>query len=605
MAQPATPAPRARAARRALRAPNKGRAVTVLGFALFVATNETIVAGGVFPFLPLEMQATGAMTLFHAVLTLAFTLCLGAGAAASYRRPRLASLFPIRTASAVYVLGWAALTAWVYLPQRANVLCPLAAALIGVGIALFSLMWECVFAAQRPEPSNRAMLMGTALAPVMYLGFNLLPIAIAAALVPLVFMPLFALALTLSAREVGNGRANPAFRGEPTERPRAYRRLLKDYWGVAFSVGMLAFACGAVRALALATPQVGVTVNNLSMLALCVAACALLALWQRKPLRLNVALAFYALFPFITTAFALLPVAPAGYLGVLACALYAIYNCSISLVMIQCAQASRDRVMNPLFVYGFVAGVVYALHGLGFLGGSAVEALAGAGAGAADLPLETFALLGTYGLGIVFFVAQGGFSAAFSPGRLSAGNIEFVTTSASGLRHRPSSPAPASAGGAGAGAGSAGAGAGGSREGANARSARAGAVPMPAGGTRDARAAGAAARPDGTAAGAGGRGARPGGGGTRLAGGGTAFLDRTSKQCLMLQRQYKLSDRETQIVDCIARGSTVAVIAKTFSISENTVRTHTKRLYSKLGIHKKQELLELVARYDPSTLVDS
>ena len=35
---------------------------------------------------------------------------------------------------------------------------------------------------------------------------------------------------------------------------------------------------------------------------------------------------------------------------------------------------------------------------------------------------------------------------------------------------------------------------------------------------------------------------------------------------------------------------------------ENTVRTHTKRLYTKLDIHKKRQLVELVGTFDANAL---
>ena len=38
----------------------------------------------------------------------------------------------------------------------------------------------------------------------------------------------------------------------------------------------------------------------------------------------------------------------------------------------------------------------------------------------------------------------------------------------------------------------------------------------------------------------------------------------------------------------------VARIAEMLVVSENTIRTHSKRIYAKLDIHKKQELLVLI-----------
>ena len=39
------------------------------------------------------------------------------------------------------------------------------------------------------------------------------------------------------------------------------------------------------------------------------------------------------------------------------------------------------------------------------------------------------------------------------------------------------------------------------------------------------------------------------------------------------------------------QGFTIAAIAEELFISENTVKTHMRRLYAKLDIHKKQQLL--------------
>ena len=44
------------------------------------------------------------------------------------------------------------------------------------------------------------------------------------------------------------------------------------------------------------------------------------------------------------------------------------------------------------------------------------------------------------------------------------------------------------------------------------------------------------------------------------------------------------------------RGRTGAYIAETLVISENTARGHVRRLYTKLGVHSRQELIDLVER---------
>lgn len=62
-----------------------------------------------------------------------------------------------------------------------------------------------------------------------------------------------------------------------------------------------------------------------------------------------------------------------------------------------------------------------------------------------------------------------------------------------------------------------------------------------------------------------------------------------------LTEMYQLSKREIDVVVLLAGGRTVKHISKTLFISENTVRGHMKNIYQKLGVHKKQEMLDLLA----------
>ena len=66
-----------------------------------------------------------------------------------------------------------------------------------------------------------------------------------------------------------------------------------------------------------------------------------------------------------------------------------------------------------------------------------------------------------------------------------------------------------------------------------------------------------------------------------------------------MKEDFGLSTREAEVADLLARGETVARIAEALFVSENTVRTHTKRIYAKLDIHKKQQLRDLVDSYVP------
>ncbi len=56
----------------------------------------------------------------------------------------------------------------------------------------------------------------------------------------------------------------------------------------------------------------------------------------------------------------------------------------------------------------------------------------------------------------------------------------------------------------------------------------------------------------------------------------------------------KLSKREKDIFIYLLQGRSAPYIAESEYISLNTVRTHMKRIYSKTGVHKREELLDLI-----------
>ena len=73
-----------------------------------------------------------------------------------------------------------------------------------------------------------------------------------------------------------------------------------------------------------------------------------------------------------------------------------------------------------------------------------------------------------------------------------------------------------------------------------------------------------------------------------------ALFDALGHACAELGREAGLTDREGQIMQLICQGRSKGYIAENLCISENTVRSHARHLYAKLGVHSKQELLDLM-----------
>lgn len=539
--------------------------VASLGYGLFLAINAASVWGGVFPFLPLAFQTTDVMLWFFGAESLAFTATFLASAAGTYFFPAETRHFMVKAVSVPYMGGWCLLIGAMYLPRAAVALAGVGGALLGVGSAGFYMLWQRLFASQDAREGMGNLIAGTAWAAVLYFALYLIPVAVTAYLIPCVFLPLFGLAVVLKSRTIDLDQ--PMFEDAPREHPRTYRHVLSTIWRAALSLGTLGFCTGVMRSLAIGDPSVGTFVNALSMGAMLVAAVTLLAVWAGKSLRINVATSYRVFFPVVTTAFLLLPLLGAAYAEALAAGLYALWSVAIMLMMIQCAQVSRDGGINPVFIYGVFGGIMYALHDVGFLGGSLLEGIAvsiGRGGGTTSLVLVTMAAL--YLLGIMYFIGQGGFRGALADA--SVNEIELLALARNG-QARPGS--------------NAGAGTSCLAEPASSPNERDARKPSPTPALEPSPAPAPTPSPASAAP----------------SRGGTAFRDRFSKQMAAVREFYGLSAREAEVAELIARGNTVAHIAELLFVSENTVRTHSKRIYVKLDIHKRQELIDLVESFEP------
>ena len=549
--------------------------VCALGYGLFLAVNAAGVWGGVFPFLPIEFQTPQYLLAFFTAQSLVFVLSFLASAFGVYFYPKPTRRFEVALPATPYFLGWMCIIAALYAPAAARVLVAASGALLGLGSAGFYMLWQRIMAGLDQETGAHDLILGTAYSAVIYFSLHLIPGALTALLIPLVFLPLFCLCIVLTRRKVDRSQA--LYVDVPREHPKAYRRVLATSAVSALSIGALALCCGIVRSLAVESPSVGAVVNIVAMAASLVVALVLLALWQQRNLVLNVVTVFRVLFPFAMTMFLLIVVLGRDSLSFFGGAVYAFYSGTIMLMMLQCMQISRDDGINPVFIYGAFGTIVYAMHDVGFLGGRAV-------AGGAFMGLEPHVMASVTGmwlLAIIYFVSQGGFGQMKNEARLRMASIELISLNASprskGRSHiaaLPSAmtPIPVLA----------------VIENPDETSS----VAMP----RNSEPAASANRQEEVAT------ERPADAraGAWIDGPEPDVRDRVSKQCLVLQQQYRLSSREREVAELLARGNSAAGVAERLVVSENTVKTHMQRIYGKLGIHKKQELLDLVESMDPA-----
>ena len=246
--------------------------------------------------------------------------------------------------------GWCCLIAAIYLDAWALPLVVSGGALLGLGSAGFYMLWQRLFASQDSDTGNRDLIKGTLYAAVLYFSLYLIPQAVTAFLIPLVFLPLFGLTIVLKSREIDLDQA--MFQDVPRDHPLVYQRLVNDYWAKRAMRGRAGVLHGHHALPGHRRAGGGITreraVDGRIVDRGYIAAGAVAA---QEPQRERGG-RYRVFFPFVITSFLLLPFLPEEYARWLAGGLYAVYSVAIMLMMIQCAQASRDRGINPVFIYG-------------------------------------------------------------------------------------------------------------------------------------------------------------------------------------------------------------------------------------------------------------
>lgn len=66
--------------------------------------------------------------------------------------------------------------------------------------------------------------------------------------------------------------------------------------------------------------------------------------------------------------------------------------------------------------------------------------------------------------------------------------------------------------------------------------------------------------------------------------------------CRSMAERFGLSARETEVMVYLANGRTVPYIQDKLTISQNTVKTHVRNIYRKMGVKGKQELLDVIEK---------
>lgn len=312
----------------------------------------------------------------------------------------------------------------------------------------------------------------------------------------------------------------------------SYLHGVRSFWRSALYCGAFAFLGGLVRFLAVDTEAMTL-INYCSALAGLLAPIVLMVLWRFRTVRYNIDGVFRLAFPLLVISLGLLPfVGSSVPFLALAALLYMTYSfLSLSLQALS-IQIAHDYGIDPVFCFSFQTLVCLLTQGAGY----ALGACAPIGAAFGVPPLAVMALGSVCFLALVLYGTR-----AFYPSKSEESRpVEFLSLAL----------------------------------GRNGQS-RMDATPVVL--EEEGDVASGEKKPMGSSE------TMP-----------PHYEDKTALRCDLIGRKYALSQREMEIMLLFARGNTISSVAEELFISENTVKTHMRRLYMKLGIHKKQELFALI-----------
>ena len=70
--------------------------------------------------------------------------------------------------------------------------------------------------------------------------------------------------------------------------------------------------------------------------------------------------------------------------------------------------------------------------------------------------------------------------------------------------------------------------------------------------------------------------------------------DARRARCAVVAHEHGLTEREADVLALLAQGRDTASICEALSLSKNTVKSYRKDIYLKLGVHNRQEIIDLV-----------
>ena len=517
-------------------ASRKSAVICAVVYGLFLMCTSVLLWGGFLGVMPPQIDGAYRAASYFAC-AFAHPAGLFAVGAASYARPASREWRHPVVALALVVFAAGLLSFQVQTGFCSPLMGALTGGLLGLASALFFCVLQELVASLRVYVAGIVVFSAAAISAGAYLLIGVLPSSVSVWIVLFACFPLVAV-LCVTAYRWSMQFRHPMFHASPSKNHGKLARAAVDLWRPLLCIAFSALLIGIIRADTIIDESALGDVNNSGMLGLLLASVVLLGCWRVIYARTLLSKLQLLIFPLIATSFLLLPFLTGESRGVFVSLAFTVFSNTSSLMVVTCARTARMYAIPPVLVFGVFSGVVY----LALACGALLSYSFGGLSGASTLWLFAIALVAIYVLSMALTLGTRltdgvrRSKAAEDVSRASATTDAFSNDSELLKTDEASGPSQA-----------------------DSVAASVGTTGLPKGFSDAAR------------------------------------LDR---QCAGVAKHYGLTARETEVMTLLAHGRDVAFIAEELTLSKNTVRTHTKGVFSKMGVHSKQELIDVVYLYE-------
>lgn len=561
--------------------PKKIACICAVVYGLFLMCTSVLLWGGFLSVVPAGSDAAyRAASYFACAFAHPIGLFIVAGAA--YLRPSSRAWRHPAVALAMVVAAGVLLGFQVWRDAYLPAVGAATGGLLGCASAFFFCALQELVANLRVYAAGIVVFCAAAISALAYLLMGALPADVQVWLVAFVCFPLVT-ALCVAARKVGPAFRHPMFQAAPSNGGDKILRAAIDLWRPLLCVAFSALLIGIIRADTIIDGGALNGVNDSGMLGLLLSSIVLLGCWRMIYTRTLLSKLQLLIFPLIATSFLLLPFLTGQSRGLFVSIAFTVFSITSSLMVVTCARTARMYALPPVLVFGAFSGVVYLFLACGALLSYSFGGLREA----TSLWLFAIALVAIYVLSMALTLGRrltdgvrrtkAARDVARASAKTNAFSNNFVLLGAEADR-------------SGEGGGDA------RHAGDAALRGEERARPHMADNAAKNENGGAASRAKGAVV------SRMHGDADRRAprepsdpSSGAMGLER---KCAGVAKHYGLTARETEVMTLLAHGRDVAFIADELTLSKNTVRTHAKGVFSKMGVHSKQELIDVVYLFE-------